>query len=255
MKDATIVWHCAGVSAAGVSHLQAGTPCQDHCNVGISGSTRRVVALSDGAGSAQKSQVGAKIAVDTIARLLTEHAGPLPPTEDQAAQFGKQVRQAISQQSTADQCKFSDYACTLLVAALEDGNCYFWQIGDGAWILQTTSKAIECATWPCKGEFNNQTAFITSDDWESHWTQAFVENVSAIVGFTDGMEMFCLDNATQKPHLPFVERILSALGPSPAEAEVHHKIEQMLHSPLIRDREDDDLTLVLAWRGSRNVPG
>ena len=250
----TFEWRCAGLSVVGASHVEAGIPCQDHCHIGTATSSgRRVVAISDGAGSAKNSRLGAQIAAQTMAKAIAGHSGSLRLIGGEASSFGTQVRAAITQQSTADQCEFSDYACTLLAAAFENDDAYFWQIGDGAWIYQTTDHHIECATWPYKGEFNNYTTFITSDDWDATWTQKFVANISAVAGFTDGMEMFCLDNATQKPHLPFIQRILLALENRPEENQVQVKIQQMLDSPLIREREDDDLTFVLAWRGSQDV--
>lgn len=216
-------------------------------------SGRRVVALADGAGSAKCCEVGAKLAVETIISAINDHPGSLHDImEATEIEFGRMVREVLFEKSRSEGNKIEDYACTLLAAAFEGGCSYFWQIGDGAWIVDTRG-GVECATWPHKGEFNNQTAFITSDDWESKWTSAIFEDVVAALGFTDGLEMFCLDSATRKPHLPFVERIFSALRSQPSESEICLRIEQLLTSPLINQREDDDLTLVLVWRSSANA--
>ena len=255
MNVATNLWSCAGHSVAGGAHIQNGLPCQDFFALTDVLEDRRVVALADGAGSSKCCQEGARLAVETIITAIANHPGSLKDITDPAAlELGRLVRDVLVEKSKADGNEIGDYACTLLAAAFEDGCSYFWQVGDGAWIVETTL-GIECATWPYKGEFNNQTAFITSENWESKWTHAIFEDVVAALGFTDGLEMFCLDAATRKPHLPFVERIFSALRNHPPESEIALRIEQMLTSPVITDREDDDLTLVLIWKNSDNAPG
>jgi hypothetical protein len=255
MNVATNLWSCAGHSVAGGAHIQAGLPCQDFFSLTDNVNGRRVVALADGAGSAKCCQVGARLAVETVISAIANHPGSLKDITDVAAlEFGRVVRKELVEKSIAEGNEIGDYACTLLAAAFEDGCSYFWQVGDGAWIVET-AQGIECATWPYKGEFNNQTAFITSENWESKWTPAIFEDAVAALGFTDGLEMFCLDAATRKPHLPFVERIFSVLRSPPSESEIALRIEQMLTSPVITEREDDDLTLVLVWKNSTNAPG
>lgn len=255
MNVASNPWSCAGRSLAGGAHNQAGLPCQDFFASTNVANGRSVVALADGAGSAKCCQTGAKLAVETIISALANYPGSLKDITDvEALEFGRQVRNRLIEQSKADGNEIGDYACTLLASAFENGCIYFWQVGDGAWIVETT-QGVECATWPYKGEFNNQTVFITSDNWESKWTPAIFEDVNAALGFTDGMEMFCLDAAARKPHFPFVDKIFSALRSDPSESEISLRIEQMLSSPVITEREDDDLTLVLIWKNSTNALG
>lgn len=262
MNVATNLWSWAGHSVTGSAHVQAGLPCQDFFAITDSEKGRRVVALADGAGSARCCQAGARLAVEAILRIIANHSGSLREiTHDQALEFGRLVRSELVEKSEAEGNEIGEYACTLLAAAFEDGCSIFWQVGDGAWIVET-SQGVECATWPYKGEFNNQTTFITSEDWTelrdedgAKWQFAHFDNVVGAMGFTDGLEMFCLDAAARKPHLPFVERIFSALRSQPSEPEITQRVQQMLTSQMIIDREDDDLTLVLVWRNSANVPG
>jgi hypothetical protein len=261
MNVAKNLWSCAGHSVPGGAHIQAGLPCQDFFALTDDLRGRRVVALADGAGSAKCCQIGARLAVETLISAIANHPGSLRDITDAAAlEFGMSVRNELVEKSKAEGNEIGDYACTLLAAAFEDGYSYFWQVGDGAWIVETTN-GIDCATWPYKGEFNNQTVFITSDDWADLHDDpvaklqfVHLDNVVGAMGFTDGLEMFCLDAATQKPHLPFVERIFSALRSQPTESEITLRVEQMLTSPVITQREDDDLTLVLVWKNTTNAP-
>lgn len=262
MDIATNLWSCAGHSVAGGAHIQAGLPCQDFFALTGFEKGRRVVALADGAGSAKHCQTGARLAVETIISIISNHPSSLREiTHAQALEFGRLVRSELVEKGKAEGNEIGDYACTLLAAAFEDGCSCFWQVGDGAWIVETT-QGIECATWPYKGEFNNETTFITSEDWaelrdeeDAKCQFAHFENVVGAMGFTDGLEMFCLDTAARKPHLPFVERIFSALRSQPSESEITQRVQQMLTSQMIKDREDDDLTLVLVWRNSTNAQG
>jgi hypothetical protein len=255
-------WRIAGKNIVGTAHSHSGLPCQDFFALTDVANGRRVVALADGAGSAKCCQTGARLAVEKIISAIANHPGGLRDITDvEALDFGRLVREEIIEKSKADGNEIGDYHCTLLAAAFEADCSYFWHVGDGAWIVETT-QGIECATWPYKGEFNNQTAFITEDDWaevrddqDAKWQFAHFDNVVSAMGFTDGLEMFCLDAATRKPHLPFVERIFSALRSQPSESEIALRIEQMLTSPVITEREDDDLTLVLVWKNSANASG
>lgn len=248
-------WCCTGLCVAGTAHVQNGIPCQDFLFQDNASSGRRVVAIADGAGSARHSIVGANIASETIVKAMVSYEGQLKDiANEDALRFGRLVRHELTERSKFDGAVIGDYACTLLAAAFEGNSAYFWQVGDGAWIVEST-QGIECATWPYKGEFNNETTFITSDDWESNWTPAYIDNIIGAMGFTDGLEMFCLDGALKKPHFPFVERIFSAIRGQPSEQDIYMRITQMLASQVITEREDDDMTLVLAWKNSPNVPG
>jgi serine/threonine protein phosphatase PrpC len=252
-----ILWSFAGHSATGTAHVQAGLPCQDVLGRTAAGVARHVVAIADGAGSAKHCQEGARLASETIISVISQYQGSLKEvSEIQGVEFGRQVVSVLADAAKTMECELGDFACTLLAAAFEGTDSYFWQVGDGAWIVES-SKGIECATWPFKGEFNNQTAFITSEDWESDpkWKHAFYDDATAAMGFTDGLEMFCLDTASQQPHLPFVERIFAALRNNLTETEAAIRIEQMLASPVIKEREDDDLTVMLAWQSCTNAPG
>ncbi len=247
-------WNCAGHSATGTSHVDAGIPCQDHFECSAAGATRRVVVIADGAGSAKHSEEGSRHAVAAMLRVLAGHEGKITEiTQEQAAAFGARVREELQRIAEEAGIALEDFACTLLAAAFEDDAAYFWQIGDGAWLMETV-EGIACATRPVKGEFHNQTSFITSGNWEQHWQHALHHEVIAAMGFSDGLEMFCLEPRLDQPHLPFVEKIFAALRGGPEEEEIRAKIEGMLSSPVITSREDDDLTLALAWRGREDVP-
>jgi hypothetical protein len=141
----------------------------------------------------------------------------------------------------------SDYASTLLFAVLEGDEGYFWQLGDGAWIVNTPA-GIEVATWPYIGQYVNETVFVTSDPAEEVWTHAYFPNVSEFIGLTDGLEHLCLDFRTKRAHVPFVAKVFSSLKTSPVSGEVERQIEALLTSDMVNERTDDDKTMVIGWK-------
>ncbi|WP_431983541.1 protein phosphatase 2C domain-containing protein [Streptomyces qinglanensis] len=71
----------AGASVQGTGHLAAGRDCQDAFRAADLGDTV-VLAVADGAGSRERSALGAHLAVDTACRVLTEEVpGPHEPPE------------------------------------------------------------------------------------------------------------------------------------------------------------------------------
>jgi Protein phosphatase 2C len=167
--------------------------------------------------------------------------------ETQCASWLAVVREAIFAAAKRDNAEDSDYATTLLFAVFEGNEAYFWQLGDGAWVVDTGEK-IEAATWPATGEYINETVFVTSSDAAEEWVQAYYPHIDSAIGFSDGMEHLCLDFASRRPHLPFVEKVFSHLGTLPTVEHIEQQVESLLSSPLIEERTDDDKTMVIVWR-------
>lgn len=246
------MWLVAGQSVIGGAHEVAGLPCQDHC--GHRESTvvpgRRLVALADGAGTAAKGERGAQVAVEAMLRQAGAFGGKLSDLGEEAvSQWFDQVRSDLARVAESDGSTLEDHACTLLLAMFEGSEAWFWQIGDGAWVVQTPD-GIEAATWPHTGEYVNHTMFVTTDGAETEWVQAHFTDVHAAIGFTDGLEHLCLDFAARTPHRPVVDKLLGSLQGA-TEEQVSGSIRSLLGSPLVNGRTDDDKTLVIAWRKSR----
>jgi hypothetical protein len=65
-----MTWICGLSKAVGQSHIASGLPCQDAIEARIISPSRFVVALSDGAGSAVKSQIGSQSLVESACALV-----------------------------------------------------------------------------------------------------------------------------------------------------------------------------------------
>ena len=64
-------WKAIARSAIGTSHIKQQMPCQDYGDYKIINNAI-IGVVADGAGSAKYSDVGAKLAVDTVLEAITE---------------------------------------------------------------------------------------------------------------------------------------------------------------------------------------
>ena len=117
-------WRYALASTVGISHVKVGTPCQDasECRIlqASDGSSVLVAVVSDGAGSASRSEIGAKLACSLIIRrmsALLEGGGRLQDItrevmESWIANFQGEVLVLAEAESRTPR----DFACTILSA-------------------------------------------------------------------------------------------------------------------------------------------
>ena len=96
--------------------------------------------VSDGAGSASKSEVGSRLACslvhDEIARAEADHLF----TRAFALSTLEVLRLELTKEATEAGLRVREYACTLLVAIVATDRAAFWQIGDGAICFRTAAE-------------------------------------------------------------------------------------------------------------------
>jgi len=244
------MWVVAGKSVIGTAHKKTGLPCQDFCGVRLLESPcRLLLAISDGAGSAKHADKASKMAVDCLLNLMAAYTGELTDIgEKEVLEWMAGVKTALQTEADSVQGSLRDFSCTLLGAIIQGSNGYFWQIGDGGWIVHTKGKKnVEVAIWPFSGEYINETVFVTSEDASEKWAHAFLPEIDAVLGFSDGIEHLVLDFPGNRAHEPFVRKIFTSLHHGVEATQVENAIEELLSSDLINERTDDDKTMVLAW--------
>jgi hypothetical protein len=246
------MWKTVGKSVIGTAHESTGAQCQDFCSsYRVEGGVERLLlAISDGAGFAIHAAEAARLSVEKALALMAEFSGKLSEiSEASITEWLGEVKKHLEAAAADKGVAATEFSCTLLGAIIEGESAHFWQVGDGAWIVQT-KKGVEVATWPYSGDFINQTVFATSPTAFEHWTHAAIQGVSGIFGFTDGLEHLALDYPNKKAHEPLALKLFNALSANPSEDEVGVSIEGFLGSALVSDRTDDDKTMLLAWRES-----
>lgn len=248
------MWRSISASVTGPSHAKSGAPCQDSHLAQVL--TRLddhtlVACVADGAGSASKSQDGSALACQAIVDQATEyfdaHEGSFAEIcEEVAIGWYREARVRIAQLSELRNEKIREYATTLCVAVVSPQQSFFLQIGDGA-IVARRNGAMGVVFWPQSGEYANSTTFLTIDNCEEHVEFLATDGGFAEVAlFTDGIERLALSFEGQTPHLPFFAPLFKTLRSAPDPAALNPELARFLDSESMKNRSDDDKTVVLA---------
>jgi hypothetical protein len=254
-------WRVAMASSVGTAHVAAAQPCQDaHFQLATAdadGQPVLVLAASDGAGSAMLAEVGAMLACETFARLVSaylEQGGKVEAIgRSLAERWIAGILYRLELQTRQSGAAMRDYACTLLAAVIGPSGAAFLQIGDGAMVVPE-GDGWRHIFWPQHGEFANTTTFVTTE--RAVHAMAFEQRatVEEIALFTDGIESLVLHKASKSVHGPFFDTMFAPVRRSTAtgvDAELSRALGDYLAGPRINERTDDDKTLILASRKRR----
>jgi hypothetical protein len=235
-------------SVIGTSHIRAGLPCQDANALAALPNGVRLFALADGAGSAPRSDEGAKlIAGAAIAALnavlawqdaaRTDWATTFP-TIFEAALGGLRAYAGMMQADT------NAFAGTLLCGVVWDGGLAAAQVGDGALVVRGADGALAVALAPDNGEYANETVFLTTSGALGR-LQIFDgsdRSFSGVCAMSDGLTRLALQWPHLAPHANFFNPLFAfAQDPSATNAG----LEEFLASPRVCARTDDDKTIIL----------
>jgi serine/threonine protein phosphatase PrpC len=236
------------------SHQHQGIACQDYASYQVFDDVI-VGAVADGAGSAKYAEVGSRLAVDTTLKFLSCISNYLekrkrssgqkysPPLSEEEAEnlFGKtvtQVQQELSKHAVSRDCFAKDLACTLLVFIATPNWIAAMQIGDGFIAIHPENSEYELLFQPDKGEFANETAFITSPN-------AIKEKQKFICASTDGLEKVAIRFRDWQPFPPFFEPFEAYLRETDEPKTDYQYADEFLNSQRLNQRTDDDKTLLL----------
>lgn len=228
-------WRALGASVAGAGHRARGTACEDACAVLVDGDGTLLVAVADGAGSAAAAARGSSAAVAIAMAAL--RAGV------RAGDALLLARGALDDLAEGAGRPVGDLATTLLVVRADAAGVETAQVGDGAVVLRRDG-VYEVPAPDAKGEYLNETCFLTSASWRTSMREAWVpaDGVDGIAAMSDGLQLVAFDLATGVPHAPFFEPFVAfAAEDGPVE-----QLESFLASPRVGERTDDDVTLVVA---------
>ncbi len=253
------MWRPIAQSRQGPNHAADDRPCQDSYAVRVVGdepAPTLVACIADGAGSAQYSDVGSTIVCTTIADCATAFLaaeGRLDQLERQdVLRWCEQARERIHEAATARECVPRELATTLCAALVAPTNSCFFQIGDGAMILRRNG-IYGVVFWPQSGEYANSTNFLTAHEYDSQLEFISIDtSCSDIALMTDGLERLALRFDSQTPHIPFFDPFFRALRAADDYTGLNEALHSFLASQPVRERSDDDKTLILASFISRD---
>ncbi len=254
-------WRAIARSSVGTSHIKQQMPCQDYGNYKVLNNVI-VGAVADGAGSAKYAEIGAKLAVEKALAYLTgieewlqKHkrfwqSHPQPLSEEQASKiFTKttiKVIDALEKQAASAGYLFEDLACTLLVFVATPNWVAAMQIGDGFIAVRCQQEAYQLLFPPDKGEYINETTFVTSANaLRSLRVEVRIGKSEYIFAATDGLERVAIRMSDFTPFAPFfapLEAYLQEIS-NPEEEDTY--LMSFLSSDRLNARTDDDKTLLL----------
>lgn len=247
-------WRTVAASVAGPAHTHTGQPCQDaHCI--HSADNVFIGAVADGAGSAPKSALGARAAAEAVVNNLRERLCQGEAQPDDEITWTEMLSEALVEARAAvlrlAETANEDprlFAATLSCAVCAGEWVAAGQIGDGIVVLQDPSGAFELALAPQRGEYANETSFITEEDALA-LAQYLMPRKQALSGLalsTDGLLRLAVSLADQTPHARFFDPLFAFARSAEDSAAAGATLAEFLGSARVSARSDDDKTLVLA---------
>ncbi|MGM3307925.1 PP2C family serine/threonine-protein phosphatase [Anabaena sp. WFMT] len=249
-------WKAIVRSATGTSHQEQKIPCQDYGDYRIFNDVI-VGAVADGAGSAKYSQIGSKLAVETVIKCFADineyphklgFSQPLsqPEAKDFFAKIVNQVIAKLHNQADTKNYAVNDLACTLLVFIATPEWVATMQIGDGFIVVRSQDSEYQLLFEPDKGEFFNETTFITSANaLDEMQVKVISGQQDFICASTDGLEKVAIRLSDWQPFPPFFKPFEEYLREINNPEDDDHYIIDFLNSERLNSRTDDDKTLLL----------
>lgn len=253
-------WRIVAASVTGAAHRAKGLGSQD--NLGVNeiyernGEPVLVAAVSDGAGSAAHSATGAATAIDAFRDCVfayLKRADLAEADENEVRRWLQVARDAVLQTAMEQTITPRQMACTFLGAVVGPSKALFVQVGDGLMTFQL----VRGGDWhapisPQRGEYRNETFFITDEDALSRATTFEMRDRLTVLALsTDGLEDLCMERATSAPYAPFFDALFATIhgaNPQTTDDDMTQALERYLDSEPVNGITGDDKTLVLASR-------
>ena len=238
----------------GASHEKVDVPCQDAHQWAAAADGLLVVAVADGAGSALLAEVGALVAAgaatDSLRESLVHHSGP--DRMDDSAWRGllteavMAARNAIETEASQRGAALGDLASTLIVVVAGADFVAAIQVGDGAVVAAQTDGQILSVTRPAQTEYLNETVFLTSAEAiATSQSVVWRGSLAHLAVLSDGLQMAALHMPDGEPHPGFFTPLFNFLAQQKEDSVAQAALTTFLGSPRLRERTDDDVTLVI----------
>jgi hypothetical protein len=234
-------WRVVAASVEGTSHAGTDLGCQDaHAVATLDGGL--VIAVADGAGSAPRAGEGAGVAVAAaIGHAMANAAAHDDDPAGLATGCVDAARFALEEQAADDD--LGELATTLLVVVALGSRLGMAQVGDGA-VIVDTGVGLQVVGAVERGEYLNETTFLTSSAWANERRVDRVDgSLEGVAVMSDGLQLLALDLAAMEAHVPFFEPLWAFAR---AEGSTSAELAAFLASERVCARTDDDKTLVLA---------
>jgi serine/threonine protein phosphatase PrpC len=256
-------WLLTQATARGKSHAQGGLPNQDCVEV-MSNADASVIAavICDGAGTARHSEVGARTTCQALTPALMELGARIEHAPMPLGVIRKRIIEVIERVRTQLSAlgPLNDYHCTLVMCLLTERCGYLGQVGDSIG-LSTRFQYISDGTQelldffpsrhvrvfePSRGEYANETHFITQPEWTSSLRLVEIDpsRIDALLLMTDGAMDVAMRHG--RPFRGFLANLLGNLLAMDDAQERNQLLAGWLSDPQTHPVTGDDKTMFLA---------
>jgi Protein phosphatase 2C len=263
-------WKAIARSSKGTSHKKLEKPCQDAGNRKIHLENFLFGAVADGAGSSKYSDEGADLAVDTALKKIEEklrdldrYSHSIPKNKFEIGELSEkevkqlftdivtEVKTTLQEKAVQKKCSIDDLACTLSIVVGTPEWFAAMQIGDGFIAIRGKKKQeYEILFPPDKGEYINETTFVTSSNaLNAMRVEVRSQQIEFICAATDGLERVAIDMKDWTPFDPFFQPLDKYMKET-SDPETEDEIKNFLDSDRLNARTDDDKTLLLCFYSS-----
>ena len=254
--------HHLSVTAIGASHVQRNLPCQD-ASASITLDARScLLVVADGAGSAPRSDVGARFAVELVAeRAALRWSGVTLSGEGLRAYLASllgEVAYAFRRSLDADprmaDGRPGDYATTLAATVVAWPWVAYGGIGDAFLVGCDPDERLHLLVPPSKeGEFRNETQFLDPGASVA-CSVIFDETLSGVVLSTDGLEKFIEERVvadaegTRQPVMWSPSRTFAGLLAAARNGTHPEQLAATFAGDEFQKRKGDDIGVSVAWK-------
>jgi hypothetical protein len=258
----TITWQVIGAAVQGASHLKKGIPCQDAYATCTLPDGSLIIVIADGAGSAARSEEGARHVVgEALALARSAMMEQQPATEagwrNLLTDLFAGTRVALHRLAAERDAPAHVFSTTLACAIAAPEWLAVGQIGDSVVVAGPNRDELFTAIEPQRGEYANETFFLNgANALEQLQLRVYPHPMRLLVAMTDGVTRLAIDLATCTPHLPFFGPLLAfAARPEGDAANQQAQLSAFLASERVCARTGDDKTLVVALRADNLESG
>lgn len=204
----------------GKKHILRNKPCEDFVAYRTNKEkTVYTVALSDGAGSYKRAEIGAEITATTCAALVADQFERLYMVPDDftaqiiLGEINQKIKEAALDEykkagdSTGESYTLLDYSATLLCVATHiDGRYLVFHVGDGAIVKLNRNQRPEILSRYQHSGAANQTTFVTVP-YTDYFLQKGTENASSYLLMSDGPEEFLVNEVAIHPRVALLQHL------------------------------------------------
>ncbi|WP_209428473.1 protein phosphatase 2C domain-containing protein, partial [Pararhodobacter sp. SW119] len=171
----------------------------------------------------------------------------------QAEEWLSEIRGRVAGKAKDLNLPTRELATTVTIALASRSHTFIVAVGDSPCVIHDGTQWL-APIWPMRGEYANQTFFITQDPIPS-WDCALIEaKIDRLAILSDGIDKLVLRDRNREVFAPFFDGIFKSLGGHETVGRnraLSLDLKAFLASSRVNELTDDDKTLIVATRRAR----